>query len=361
MNRPIATALIGVGNSGRFYHLPHLLDTDRFDLRVVAAEREESAVRVAKLAGTQWTTDWTQAVSRADVELVIVALPHALHHPVALEALRRGKHVLVEKPMTVTLAEADELIGAAELAGTVLMVHHQRRWEADFTAVLDIVSSGEIGEVWRIVVARGHQGLYKAASPTRPHDGDTVLRWAHERRQGGGIARVVGPHPIDHLLALAGAPVSTVSARVHGGDGQDVEDWIGIEVGFSTGVTGRVDVFRWTGIAPPRFTVYGTLGTVIAVTSTDVEVRLKDGGGRRLTGLQAPGVLGAEIYADLYASIRNARAPRVTALDARAVVEVLELAFRSADNAGHTVRPGSARGRNVEGAITSVPCAGWVS
>jgi predicted dehydrogenase len=337
MTVPITVALLGTGNSGRFYHLPHLLDAERYDLRVVVGEHAGSASAHAHTSRAELSTDWMRAVSRTDVELVVVALPHAMHYPVALEALHRGKHVLVEKPMTVTLAEADELIAAAKEAGVVLMVHHQRRWEADFVAMSDVVHSGEIGDVWRMVVARGHQGPYKSASPASPHNGHEVLRWAHRRALGGGIGRVVGPHPVDHLLALAGSPASTVSARTPVGEGEDVEDWIGLDVGFDSGATGRVDVFRFSGIAAPRFVVHGTKGMAVAGTSTDVEVRLKEGGGRQINGLQPPGILGAEIYRDLYRAIRFGERPRVTAQDARAVVAVLDAAFRSAELGGVAV------------------------
>lgn len=332
--QPVATALVGLGNSGRFYHLPHLRDSPRFDLRVVASEHSESAHRAAAYTGASAMTGWHEAVDRPDIELVVVALPHALHHPVALAALRQGKHVLVEKPMALSVESGKELVAAADAASRVLLVHHQRRWEEDFKTILDIARSGEIGDVWRIAVARSHQGLYHKASSDRPHDGREVVGWAHERKGGGGIAQVVGPHPVDHLLTLAGATPISVAAQTHRQPGDDVEDWIGVDVDFESGVMGHVEVFRWSGIAPPRFAVYGSEGMALSATPDRVDVRLKSGGGRSVEGLQTPGILGEEIYDDLYGAIRHGRAPRVTPHDALAVVQLLELASLSSAEGG---------------------------
>ena len=336
---PIRTALIGLGNSGQFYHLPHLSERERFDLRVVVAEHDESAGRIAQLLGAEASTDWRSVVARSDIELVVIALPHSLHHAVTLAALEHGKHVLVEKPMALTVAHADEMLDAARHSGTMLMVHHQRRWEADFVAILDSIRSGEIGDVWRVVVARSHQGRYRKASAHSPHDGAEMATWAEELERGGGISQVVGPHPVDHLLTLADSAVASVNAKVHYSDGDEVEDWIGIDVGFSSGVTGRVDVFRWSGIAPPRFAVYGTKGTAVSESSTEVNVKLHNGRNRRMSGLPVPGILGDEIYDDIFQAIRNGRDPRLTAFDARAVVEVLDMSRRSAESGGVLISP----------------------
>lgn len=338
LTKPIRTALIGAGNSGKFYHLPHLRDPARFDLRLVVAEHAGSAVDVAQDAGAEASTDWRHAVDRPDIELLVVALPHKMHHPVVLEALRNGKHVLVEKPLALTIADADELVEAAQRAGTVLLVHHQRRWEADFETIHEIVKSGEIGELWRANLARSHQGRYHKPSSQRPHAGAEIVTWAHEQNQGGGIAQVVGPHPVDHLLTLVRSEVTAVTAQTHSEAGDDVEDWIGIDLSFASQATGRVEVFRWSGIQPPRFAVYGTKGTAVSSGGEHVEVHLRNGSKRVIENLPMPGILGGEIYEDLFNAIRYGRPPRVTSTQARDVVEVLDLSRRSSQDGGRLVQ-----------------------
>jgi scyllo-inositol 2-dehydrogenase (NADP+) len=317
--RPVRAALVGLGNSGAHYHLPLL--TGRPDLQLVATCSTRPG------AGPGWTPDWREAVRHPEVELVVIALPHDLHAPVAAAAIAAGKHVLVEKPLALTAEDAAALTAAADAAGVVLAVHHQRRFEADFVALQEVIAAGGLGEVWRITTARSHQGPYRASTPSAPHVGDEVLGWAHDRARGGGIATVVGPHPVEHLLTLAGAPVLEVSARGHLDRATGVEDWIAVDVRFEGGVTGTAEAFRRSGVAPPRFVVYGSRGTAVADDGTRVVVHA-DGGDRMIDGLEPPGRLGGDIYDDLVAAIRTGTPMRVPAADAVAVVDVLDRADR---------------------------------
>lgn len=331
--RPITTALLGCGNSGRHYHLPLLLDDPRFDLRVVATGQGGSAADLALPPGVVRCGGWQQALGH-DVELVVVALPHHLHHPVASAALDAGRHVLVEKPLATTLAEADDLLARAEASGRVLAVHHQRRWEADVVTLSQVIASGEIGEVWRAIVVRGHQGDYTAATPAAPHVGDQVVDWVRSRACGGGVARLIGPHPVDHLLTLVGAPVATVAGRTAGESDDDVDAWFSADVTFTSGAEGHVEVFRRLGVPPPRATVWGTEGMAVAGDGSRVEVRRHDGTTRVVDGLPPIGRLGGEVYDDVAHAVRHGGPLRVPARHARDVVAVIELAERSAARGG---------------------------
>lgn len=331
MTARIAAALAGLGNSGRHYHLPFLLNASTFDLKAVAVGSAASCgeARAAVPADVDVVVGWENVVARPDVELVVVALPHWLHYAAARTALEHGKHVLVEKPMTMTTAEADDLIATAEAHSLTLLVHHQRRFEADFQRMAQLVAAGQIGEPWRIVVNRTHQGRYHASTPQAPHVGSRVLGWAHEPNAGGGVGRVIGPHPVDHLLTLAGSRVVAVDGWVHMDPDDLVDDWLGVDVGFASGLTGHVEIFRRSGIAPPRFTVYGSKGTIVAPDGKTLEIEC-DGKRSIIGGLEPPGVLGAEIYDDLTAAINEGIPPRITAAEAREVVNVLERAYSAA-------------------------------
>ena len=330
MTRPIATALVGCGNSGRHYHLPHLTGP-AYDLRAVAVGTPSEAAEVGAAVGpdTDVVVGWESVVARPDVELVVIATPHHLHHPIAKAALEHGKHALVEKPMTMTVAEADDLIATAEAAGLVLMPHQQRHFEADFQALKALLEEGAIGTPWRIQISRTHQGRYRTSTPEKPHVGTEVLAWAHDAACGGGVGRVIGPHPVDQLLTLAASPVTAVDGRYHLDPEVGVEDWLGIDVDFASGLTGHIEIFRRTGIPPLRFAVYGSTGTIIATDATTLEIE-QAGTRRTVTGLEPPGVLGAEIYADLAAAIREGKPPRVTAANGRAAVAVIERAYAAA-------------------------------
>lgn len=337
---PVRVGLVGLGNSGRHYHLPLLLADPRFDLRVVAAAGQASLHGLDLPAGVDRVRGWEAVTQRDDLDLVVLALPHHLHHPAAAAALDAGHHVLVEKPMTVTTVEADDLIARADGRGLVLAVFHQRRWEEDISQLLDIIRSGEIGEPWRVVLTRGHQGHYATHAPHAPHVGDGVVDWVRVRASGGGVARLIGPHPVDHLLALVGAPVDTVAGRTHHEAGEDVEDWISVDVSFATGAQGHIEVFRHTGIALPRAAAWGSAGMAAATDGTRVEVQRRDGERRVVDGLRPPGRLGEEIYDDVAHAVRLGQPLRVPATYARDIVEVLELAERSAARGGVPLRAG---------------------
>ncbi|NLP85270.1 Gfo/Idh/MocA family oxidoreductase [Microbacterium sp. CFH 90308] len=328
---PVRVGLVGLGNSGRHYHLPLLTRDPRFRLVGVATE---SGAADPHPVDVRVHRGWRDLLDREPVDLLVVATPHHLHHEIAAAALDRGVNVLVEKPMTVTVREADDLMRRADRAGAVLAVHHQRRWEEDFQALLGIVRSGEIGAPWRVVATRGHQGDYVNATASRPHAGPRPLRWARERSAGGGVLRVIGPHPVDHVLRLADRSPLSVAGRVSVAAGEQVERWAGLELDFGDGLTGRVEVFRRQGVPGARFAVWGEDGMAVASDGAGVVVRRHDGVERVVSGLAKPGILGGEIYDDVYAAIRTGAGLRATAAEAREVVHVIELCERSAAEGG---------------------------
>ncbi|SMH48990.1 Predicted dehydrogenase [Rathayibacter oskolensis] len=320
---PITTALIGAGNSGGHYHLPALLRNRGLALRLVATA--SGRVGPALPDQVDVVRGWEDAVTAAGIELVVVATPHHLHHRIAAAALASGKHVLVDKPFTLTSAEAVDLTRTAEERGLVLAVFQQRRFEADYAVLRGLVRGGAIGEVWRVVAARSHQGRYLTSTPGAPHVGATPLEWAHRRAAGGGVARVIGPHPLDQVLRLIEEPVESVTARARVEPGDEVESWIAVDLGFGSGVTATVEVFRRSWAAPPRFTVFGSAGTAVADDGTRVVVTTRDGR-RVVDGLEPPGRLGDEVYVDLVDAIRGGGEPRVGLAEAVEVVEIVQRA-----------------------------------
>ncbi|MEP7128240.1 MAG: Gfo/Idh/MocA family oxidoreductase, partial [Chitinophagales bacterium] len=129
----IETGLIGFGTGGRIFHAPFIAGSDKFNLKKISTTNE-AAIKI-----TQSQYPDTEIVAAADaifnddaIELVIIATPNASHLPLAKKALLAGKHVIVEKPFTVTVAEADELIALAAKQQKIITVHHNRRWDSDF-------------------------------------------------------------------------------------------------------------------------------------------------------------------------------------------------------------------------------------
>lgn len=332
---PVRVGLIGLGNSGWFYHAQaHLTGSEQYELVAVCARDAARAGEAARQFGARAYTRWQEMVGAADVELVVIALPHHLHFPVTMAAIAAGKHVLVEKPMALTGADAQEMIVAAATAGVQLSVYQQRRWEPDFQVLRELIDSGEVGRVWHAEVARSHAGRYRVAAADGPHRGEAVLEWPHQADSGGGISWLVGPHPVDQLVHLIDSDPVTVAGQVHRHEQDEVEHYIAVDMRFADGASGRVSVFRQSGIAPPRFAVYGSKATVLATDGTELRMQPLTGAGRSITGLRRPSLEGQQVYDGLYRAIQYGEPPPVTAEEGRLAVHLLELAHRSAAAGG---------------------------
>ena len=156
----------------------------------LAACRERHGVPFA-------TADYRQLLERPDIAAVSVCLPNVLHAPVTLEALAAGKHVLVEKPMAMSAAEAGRMIGAAKAAGRLLGVSMNYPWifGPDSHYLRQLIGEGRLGSVYYVRAQSLRRRTYPRGKRT----------WANDRRQSGGGALIdMGPHKLDLAMWYAG-------------------------------------------------------------------------------------------------------------------------------------------------------------
>jgi predicted dehydrogenase len=189
----VRVALLGSGWIMRFHARGVLEHGDR----LVAASnwREESLARLATEFGVpRTTTRWEDLAEDPEIEAVVIATPNALHAPRATACLGAGKHVLVEKPMATTLAEADAMVAAAEASAGSLMVAHCWRFHPDVRRMRNRIAAGEFGTV---VKTRGY-GIHAGWGPSGWFT-DPVLA-------GGGALLDMGVHAIDTARFLLGDP-----------------------------------------------------------------------------------------------------------------------------------------------------------
>jgi predicted dehydrogenase len=186
-------ALFGCGWVQDFHARGVLAHGD--ELVAVANHREQSARAFADRHGiSRVTTDWEALAADPDVDAAIVATPNALHARQSIALLEAGKHVMVEKPMAMSVAECDAMIDASRASGASLMVAHCWRFRAEVIALRDRIAAGELGEV---VKTRGY-GVHAGWGP----DG-----WFIDRGLAGGGALVdMGVHAIDTARFLLGDP-----------------------------------------------------------------------------------------------------------------------------------------------------------
>jgi scyllo-inositol 2-dehydrogenase (NADP+) len=183
----IRVGLVGYGLAGAVFHAPLIRACKRMELSAVQTSRE-APNRIDNLEAL---------LDRSD--LVVIASPNITHFPIAKAALEAGKHVVVDKPFTVTLEEADELVRVAKERGRVLTAFHNRRWDSDFLTLK------------RILPRIGAISLYEAHwDRFRP----TIKQgWRETDEAGGGVWYDLGPHLVDQALQLFGMPDS-VSADI---------------------------------------------------------------------------------------------------------------------------------------------------
>ena len=166
--------------------------------------RPEVAQRAAqRYSAERWETSWEQAVTRDDVDLVDVCMPHDLHAPVSIGAAQAGKHVFVEKPIANTLEEADAMIAAAKASGVQLMVDQTKRFEPRHQKIKELVEAGVIGKPLLAKSAYPQDITY---SWEHMEPGRKRTYWKHDGVIGG-----IGIHTLDMLRWLLGE-VESVAA-----------------------------------------------------------------------------------------------------------------------------------------------------
>ena len=186
-------------------YLDAAADLPEIELRAIAARREGPLRAVAEArGGLELHTDWRDLVIRDDLDLVIVATSNASHHPIALAALRAGKHVLCEKPMANSAAEGRELYATARAAGVGHGVAHYMRFGEPIVALKGLIEAGELGEV-RALAGR----IWQPRAVLEP------LQWFMRAEENpAGSLGVVGVHKIDLARYLTGGEVARVFAHL---------------------------------------------------------------------------------------------------------------------------------------------------
>jgi predicted dehydrogenase len=207
------------------------------------------------------------------IDLVVIATPNASHFELAQSALRAGKHVLVDKPCTVTLAQTQTLLALARQQGRLLTVFQNRRFDSDFLALQQVLHSGELG---RLVQVESHFDRYRPVVPKR---------WREQEVPGAGLWLDLGPHLLDQAVMLWGMPDALNLDLVCVRDGALVNDWFHAVLRYDSTHAGlRVILHASTLVAQPgpRWVVHGSSGSFTKFGLDSQEDALKAGARPRL-------------------------------------------------------------------------------
>ena len=329
----IKVGLVGFGYAGRTFHAPLIAATPSLCLHTIVSSQPDAVA--SAWPDARVVRDVEALVEDEGIDLVVVATPNALHAPFARRVLEAGRHVVVDKPFTLTVAEARDLVGLAKSADRVLSVFHNRRWDADFLAVKDLVDAGTLGRVGRF------ESRFDRFRPERRD------RWRERDTPGAGLWYDLGPHLIDQALVLFGRPLGITADIQAQRAGVGADDYAHAVLRYERlRVVLHADML--SSAAPFRFAVHGDRASFVISGLDPQEEALKAGetpGGANWGADPSPGTLTREggilelyagptgdypaYYAALGQAIRGLAPNPVPADQALEVMEVLEAGFRS--------------------------------
>ena len=254
---PLRYGIVGLGRAGVGIHLRQL--KQRPDARVVAvcdplADRRQ---RIAEEVGALACDSLEALLARDEIEVVVIATPSHNHVADASAALAAGRHVVVEKPLALTLSEADELIRLAHRSGRHLFVHQNYRFHKDFQHLRQVIDSGVLGPVFHI--------KFYAVRYARRNDWQTLIQY------GGGNLNNKATHPLDQVLQLLGTPVASAFGDLqHIASAGDAEDHVKIVLRAENGVTAELELSDAQALpfTYPKWVVCGHHGTLCSDGST---------------------------------------------------------------------------------------------
>ena len=242
-------AIIGFGGMGS-HHYHKLLKEQEIVCTGVWDIRECRREYAASL-GLHVYGSLEEVLADDSIELVLIATPNDVHHPIALQALAAGKHVICEKPVTLNAKLLTEMLEAADKAGKLLTVHQNRRWDRGYRIARQILNEGFLGEVYRIESrVHGAHGI--------PGD------WRQDPKQGGGMVYDWGIHLLDQAVMLfPEAKIRSVYATLNHVTNTETDDGFFIDLLFDNGIHYIVEVGTSHFITLPRWMVLGQDGTLM--------------------------------------------------------------------------------------------------
>ena len=260
----IEVGLIGFGLAGRCFHAPVIRAVEGLRLSAILQRTGDSAaqqypdVRIVRTFGELLSID--------SLQLIVVATPNQTHFPLAKRCLESGRHVVVDKPFTTTVAEALELTHIAKHHNRLLTVYHSRRFDADFQALRKTVATGELGRLLRF------ENTYDRYRPTSKPNA-----WREQPGPGSGVLFDLAPHLIDQAFMLLDEPQAiTADARIER-SGFVTDDAFDILLHYPQGTRALLRATMLAATPRPRFVVLAEKGGYLKRDFDPLEMTLRHG------------------------------------------------------------------------------------
>lgn len=212
---------------------------------------KEERMELAKSFHLPCFNSLEELLKEESIDFILIATPNDMHKPIAIKAMRAFKHVVSEKPVTLSSKDLEEMIAVSKETKRFLTVHQNRRWDEDFLTIKKVIEQGKLGEIYRIESrVHGSRGI--------PGD------WRQEKEYGGGMVLDWGVHLLDQILLLMGNQKCTaVYAVLTHVTNQLVDDGFMAELTFESGITVLAEVGTSNFISLPRWYVLGQNGSAM--------------------------------------------------------------------------------------------------
>jgi len=325
-------AMIG---SGAIAHT-HAQAISAIDDAILVAIYGRSAKKTQQIAtqyNCDWHTDLKEMLKRTDIDVVTICTPNGTHADIGIVAALAGKHVLVEKPIDVSLEKADALITICKTQGVKLGVIFQRRYSEGVVALKKLLEEGKLG---KLLFGGCYFKLYRSQEYY-----DSVATRGTWEIDGGGVVMNQGIHYIDMLQSLMG-PVAEVTARCGTFAHADiqVEDTAASAITFQSGALGVIEgtTCAYPGLVS-RIDIYGTEGTAIIENDILTSVQLKSGyaynGGSRIdnVGVSSPTITSdfhQLQFEDMVRAIKSDTEPFISGEEGRKSLEIILSIYQAA-------------------------------
>ncbi len=335
----IKTALLSYGMSGKIFHAPFIAAHPGFTL-CGAWERSRKNIQNDYPDTTSYPT-LEAVLADKSIELVIVNTPNDSHYEYATRALQAGKHIVVEKAFTTTVAQGEALKALAKQQSKMISVYQNRRFDSDCRTVQRVIAANLLGD---IIEAEFHYDRFKPVIGPKEHK--------ETPNAGAGLLMDLGPHLIDEALHIFGLPTALFAdiriTRLH----SKVDDWFDIQLYYPT-IRVRLKSGNIVREAIPANVIHGRKGSFIKtrgdVQEADLLAGLKPGSENwGVEPVSEQGLLHTEIngkevretiasdrgnygdyYAAIYEAIANGKPVPVTAAEGINTIRIIEAAIKS--------------------------------
>lgn len=262
MRSEIRVGIVGFGFVSKTFHIPLLRATEGYEITAISSSRPADVL--AELPDVEVIADPTALATHPDVDLVVIASPNDTHAPLAEAAMRAGRNVVVDKPFTLTVAQARHLAQVAKESDTLLSVFQNRRWDSDFLTVQEAIHHDQLG---RVVLFENRLDRF------RPEVRD---RWRELPGPGSGLLYDLGPHLIDQTLVLFGIPDSVQATLAKQRDGSKTVDYFHLVLRYGEMVA-TLQAGSLVSGGSPRFVIHGNRASVVKEKPDIQEDQLKAG------------------------------------------------------------------------------------